>query len=153
MNGQIAMNHLPDGPVHRLFRATADHDVDAIVACFADDYVNESPNHPDRGFTGRGQVRKNWTALFAGVPDLRVHTVNTATGPDGQVWVEWGTAGTSADGGTVAMAGVLILTVTADLITAARFYLEPVEHSSGTVDDAVRAMVTGVPDTRRPGAP
>ena len=43
-----------DGPqmlVERLQRATNDHDVDAVVACFAEDYENETPLHV-----------KNWLA-------------------------------------------------------------------------------------------
>ena len=36
----------------RLLQATNDHDVDGIVACFTDDYVNVTPCHPARSFTG-----------------------------------------------------------------------------------------------------
>ena len=58
-----------DGPralVDRLVRATNAHDVDAVAACFAEDYENETPVHPARGFRGREQVRKNWEQIFAG---------------------------------------------------------------------------------------
>jgi integrase len=47
------------------------HNLDATVACFADDYVNEWPAHPQRGFRGSEQVRRNWSRILAGVPDLR----------------------------------------------------------------------------------
>ena len=53
-----------------LERATNAHDLDALVACFTADYVNETPAHPARGFRGREQVRANWRRIFAGVPDL-----------------------------------------------------------------------------------
>ena len=43
------------------------------------------------------------------------------------------------------MRGVIIFTVRDDRITAARFYLEPVETSSGNVDAAVHAQMTGRP--------
>ena len=38
---------------------------------FAPDYRNETPAHPERGFTGVEQVRKNWQQIFAMIPDVR----------------------------------------------------------------------------------
>ena len=38
--------------VDRLRRATNDHDLEAVVACFTTDFRNETPAHPERGFTG-----------------------------------------------------------------------------------------------------
>jgi integrase len=40
------------------------------VACFADDYVNEWPAHPQRGFRASDQVRRSCSRILAGVPDL-----------------------------------------------------------------------------------
>src|SRR5205085_8267529 len=57
--------------VARLQAAMNAHDVDAFVACFAEDYDSVQPAHPDRAFRGREQVRANWSEVFAGVPDLR----------------------------------------------------------------------------------
>ena len=37
---------------------------------YADDYVNDTPAHPLRSFDGHEQVRRNWTRIFAEVPDL-----------------------------------------------------------------------------------
>jgi ketosteroid isomerase-like protein len=151
MNIPESIASLPGGAVRRLFEATNRHDIDALVGCFAGNYVNETPNHPGRSFTGRGQVRKNWTTLFAGVPDIRSFVVASATGANGRIWVEWGTKGSRPDGGPISMAGVVIFTVTADRIAAARFYLEPVDHGPGGVDEAVRSAVAGVPDGDLPG--
>lgn len=110
--------------------------MDALVECFAPDYVNETPAHPLRGFTGREQVRQNWTAIFAGVPDITTRVVASAV--DGStVWTEWEMSGTRRDGEAHAMAGVIIFTVADDHIVSARFYLEPVEQSSGDVSAAV----------------
>jgi hypothetical protein len=50
--------------------------------------------------------------------------------------------GTRPDGSAHEMRGVIIFGVDGDLISTARFYLEPVERQSGTVDDAVRRAVT-----------
>ena len=41
--------------LERLVGAINAHDIDALVSCFADDYVNETPVHPQRGFRGNEQ--------------------------------------------------------------------------------------------------
>jgi hypothetical protein len=78
----------PRAFLRRLQRAVNDHDIEALVSCFAEDYVNETPAHPLRGFSGRDQVRKNWTQIFAGVPDARAEVPRVAVdatrcGPSG----------------------------------------------------------------------
>lgn len=124
----------------RLVQALNDHDLDAMVACFADDYVNHTPAHPARGFVGREQVRSNWAQIFAGVPDVRGSLIRTAA--DGETaWSEWELTGTRADSTAFLMRGVVIFQIPADTITAATFYLEPVEDSSGGPDQAVQDIV------------
>ncbi len=74
-----------DGPaamVERLRRATNQRDLEALVACFAPDYRNETPVHPERGFTGRAQVRKNWEQIFAAVPDITSTVLSWAVDGD-----------------------------------------------------------------------
>src|SRR5258708_19304594 len=61
----------PGATVERLLQATNAHDLERLVACFADDYRNETPVHPARDFQGRAQVRRNWEHIFAFVPDVR----------------------------------------------------------------------------------
>ena len=131
----------PAAVVERLVAAVNAHDLDALVACFAGDYVNETPAHPRRGFRGREQVRRNWAQLFAGVPDLRARVPGTAA-DGGRVWTEWDLAGTRRDGAPFALRGVVIFGVGGGQITSARFYLEPVEETSGDVD-AHTARVAG----------
>jgi ketosteroid isomerase-like protein len=134
---------LPEGPVRRVVAAANRHDLDGVVAQFAEDYENTTPVHPARSFKGSAQVRRNWAALFAGLPDLRLTVHDTAVGTDGKVWMEWSNRGTRPDGTVSASAGVAIFTVRNDVITAAHFYLEPVEHESGDVNAAVRMAVHG----------
>lgn len=134
------VDRLPDGPVRRMFAAAGRHDLDAMVAEFADDYVNITPNHPARNFTGSSQVRSNWSALFAGIPDLTVQIRDAATASDGKVWVEWAVRGTRRDGLPVEQAGVAIFASGSGKIFAVRFYLEPVDPGSSGVDEAVRAV-------------
>lgn len=124
----------------RLRRATNDHDLDALVACFAEDYENYTPVHPARGFRGRMQVRRNWEQIFEFLPDLRADVTRSAIDGD-VVWTEWEMTGTHRDGGAHCMRGVVIFGVADGVAQWARFYLEPVDLSGGTVDDAVRENV------------
>jgi ketosteroid isomerase-like protein len=128
--------------IEELAAATNAHDLDRLVNCFSPTYVNVTPAHPARGFTGREQVRRNWTSIFAAVPDI-VSRVIASAATDGQVWTEWEMSGTTRDGTPHAMAGVIIFGVEQDRIVSARFYLEPVETRSGDADAAVRQLSSG----------
>ena len=127
--------------ISRLVKATNDHDLDALVGCFAPGYVNETPVHPLRGFTGSEQVRRNWTQIFAAVPDLVAEVTGWAENGS-TVWTEWQISGRRSDGTPHLMRGVMISSVADDRIAAVRFYLEPVETSSGNVDAAVTSQFT-----------
>jgi hypothetical protein len=124
----------------RLISALNGHDLAAMVACFADDYVNHTPAHPASGFVGPEQVHRNWAQIFASVPD--VHASLTRTAVDGQtVWSEWELAGNRADSTAFLLRGVVIFQIPAEVIAAATFYLEPVEHLSGGPDQAIQRVV------------
>ncbi len=121
--------------VTRLVTATNAHQIDVLVDCFAEEYVNVTPAHPERGFRGRDQVRRNWTSIFDGVPDITARVVASVV--DGcTAWTEWEMSGTRRDGTPHAMAGVIIFGICQDRIAPARFYLEPVQHSSEDVNPA-----------------
>ncbi len=126
--------------IGRLLEATNAHDPDRIAECFALDYRNDTPAHPSRGFTGREQVRRNWSAILAGVPDLRAEMTDSAPHLD-DVWCEWTMSGTRRDGAPHRMVGPIVFTVRDGSIAAARFYLEPVDPDGGSVDAAVRRAV------------
>ncbi len=126
--------------VERLLRATNDRDLDALEACFAEDYENETPAHPARSFQGREQVRRNWQQIFGFVPDLRADVPRTAIDGD-TAWTEWEMTGTRRDGTAHHMRGVVVFGVDDGVAKWARFYLEPVDLSAGDVDDAVREQV------------
>jgi len=130
----------PAAVIDRLVRATNDHDLETLGSCFAKDYVNETPVHPTRGFRGRDQVRRNWQQIFAFVPDLRAEVTRRVV-DGGTIWSEWEMTGTRGDGSAHRMRGVIIFGVHDDAVHSARFYLEPVEESAGTVNDAVRDQV------------
>jgi ketosteroid isomerase-like protein len=145
MKGEQAMEatYVQTGPaavVHRLERATNEHDLETLVACFAADYRNETPAHPERGFTGQDQVRANWSQIFAAIPDLTCEVVAHAV-EGTTVWSEWEHRGTRPDGTPHLMRGVIIFGVEDGAVAWARFYLEPVQAQAGTVDEAVRRQV------------
>src|SRR6266699_2416181 len=111
--------------IDRLVRATNQHDLEAMAACFSEDYLNETPAHPARGFRGRAQIRRNWEQIFTFVPDLRAEVLRCAI--DGDVaWTEWVMTGTRRDGTAHHMRGVVVFGVRDDVACWARFYLEPV---------------------------
>jgi ketosteroid isomerase-like protein len=130
----------PAAVVQRLARATNEHDLETLVACFASDYRNETPAHPERGFTGQDQVRANWSQIFAAIPDLTCEVLGCAVEGD-RVWSEWEHRGTRPDGTPHLMRGVIIFGVADGRAAWARFYLEPVQADAGTVDQAVRRQV------------
>jgi ketosteroid isomerase-like protein len=135
-----ATGQSPAAVVERLLETVNAHDLEAMVALFADDYRNETPAHPQRGFRGNQQVRRNWTQLFASVPDLRARLPRMTVEGD-TVWTEWDISGTRTDGAAFLLRGVVIFGVTGTAITSARFYLEPVEETSGDVDAHTRRVV------------
>jgi ketosteroid isomerase-like protein len=142
----------PSGPlatVERLRQAIDDHDLDALVACFSADYVNETPAHPDRSFTGSAQVRQNWQGILAAVPDLRARLVDFAVdGPT--VWCEWDWSGTRRDGAEHRMRGVTLTEVRDGSIVRTRFFMEPVSRDGIDASAAVTAVMgAGAPGTGR----
>lgn len=138
-------------PLDRMVQALNAHDLDAMVACFAHDYVNRTPAHPRRGFVGSGQVRTNWSQIFTAVPDVRAGLTRVAVAEQ-TVWSEWEISGTRADETAFLMRGVVIFEIPADIITAATFYLEPVEDRSGGPNQAVQRVIAR-PAPRRPHDP
>lgn len=131
---------VPKDLLERLRQAVDAHDIEAVVACFAPGYHNETPAHPDRGFEGRRQVRTNWTRIFAGVPDISATVLRTAVDGD-VVWSEWELGGHRPDGVQQVLRGVIIFGTRAGQFAWARFYLEPVDSGEGGVDAAVGRVV------------
>ncbi len=83
------------------------HDLDAILAEFADDCVFDAPRGPGPGgarFIGRDEVRRGFAARFEGIPDVSYadggHFVRGDRGVS-----EWTITGTTADGDRVEVRG------------------------------------------------
>ena len=123
---------------NRLLAAMNRHDVDAFVACFDADYRSEQPAHPDRAFRGNDQVRKNWSSVFAGVPDFHAQLLSSATTDDGVEIGEWRWTGTFTDGAPFAMCGVIVLGIEHDRVAWGRLYMDEIEQGGGDIDQMVR---------------
>jgi hypothetical protein len=123
----------------KLLRAMNAHDLEAHVACFADDYRSEQPVHPARAFTGRAQVRENWSKLFESIPDFQAELLRLAVVDDAE-WSEWIWRGTKEDGTSLDERGVTIMGTRDGRIAWARLYLEETELEGAGIDDTVRRM-------------
>jgi ketosteroid isomerase-like protein len=130
----------PAAALERLQRAIIRHDLEALVACFTPDYVNETPLHPARSFNGREQVARNWQRIFAAVPQLSAEVLRCVVDRD-SVWAEWEMSGRRVDGGRLLMRGVTLLGVRDGLIAWARFYLDPVEKGGVGAEAATSAVL------------
>ena len=125
--------------IERLRQAINRHDVDAMAHCFDPDYESLFPAHPDRAFRGHEQMRKNWSRIFAALPDMHAELVRCAADGD-TVWAEWEWGGTRPDGVPMAQRGVTIQGIPEQRIAWVRLYMEPVQHGTGT-DAAVGASI------------
>ncbi|HEV8421313.1 MAG TPA: nuclear transport factor 2 family protein [Actinomycetota bacterium] len=123
----------------RLSRAMNAHDLEAHVACFDEAYRSEQPAHPSRTFTGREQVRKNWSGLYASIPDFRAEILRLAVVGDTE-WAEWHWQGTKEDGAPLDERGVTIVGIRDGRIEWGRLYLEEVEGAGADIEETVRHM-------------
>jgi taurine dehydrogenase small subunit len=84
-----------------------EHDLEGIMAHFADDAVFEGPRGTEpwgTRFSGRAAVREAFVARFAGIPDVRyqgdAHFVDGDRGAS-----EWTLSGTTTDGHRIEVRG------------------------------------------------
>ncbi|GAB7017171.1 nuclear transport factor 2 family protein [Halostagnicola bangensis] len=115
--------------VDRFLRAMNDHDLETLLSCFHEDYRSETPAHPERSFTGREQVRKNWIQMFETTPDLSVEFPRTTVAGE-TAWIEMRMQGTQTDGDELNARGVVIKSIPDGRIRRGRIYLEPVQRSA-----------------------
>jgi ketosteroid isomerase-like protein len=123
----------------RLRRAVDEHDLDGMEACFHPTYVSEQPAHPERGFSGADQVRRNWSKLFEEIPDLRVERLAECAAGD-EAWAEWRFHGARRDGSAFDYRGVVIFGLRDGLIASGRFYFELVETQGGGIEEATHRL-------------
>jgi limonene-1,2-epoxide hydrolase len=125
--------------IERLAEAMNQHDLDAAVGLMHVDYRSEQPAHPGRAFVGRAQMRANWEAMFAGIPDFRAEVLGSVQ--DGATaWTEWRWSGTRTDGLPLDVRGVTLFEIRDREIVAGRLYLEDVEIEATGIDEAVQSL-------------
>jgi ketosteroid isomerase-like protein len=125
--------------IDRLAAAVNAHDLDAVAGLIHDDYRSEQPAHPGRAFTGRAQMRANWEAMFAGVPDFHAEICRSVQDGD-TTWTEWRWSGTRSDGQAFEMCGVTLFEITDDQIAAGWLYLDEVERDVVGIEQAVEGL-------------
>jgi ketosteroid isomerase-like protein len=93
--------------IRAITTAFDEHDLDGIMAHFADDAVFEAPRGPEpwgRRFVGRDEVRKAFAGRFSGIPDIRYkddeHLVDGDRGAS-----EWTLSGTATTGERIEVRG------------------------------------------------
>jgi|SRR5215210_2214720 hypothetical protein len=128
--------------LERLRDALNGRDVDAMLECFDPDYNSEQPAHPNRGFGGKEQVRKNWSGMFESFPDFEAELLRHSF--DGDVaWSEWYWSATG-----LTMAGIILMGVKGDRISWARLYMETVEEAGQNIDEAMKTITGRDQDNR-----
>jgi ketosteroid isomerase-like protein len=129
----------PRALLDRLTAAQNAHDLEAMLACFHEDYRSEQPLFPARTFRGIAQVRANWSALLESIPDFHAEILRSAV--DGEtVFVEIHWTGTKADGTPFEERGVIIMGIGDDRISWGRLYADEVERDGADIDTVVRRM-------------
>ena len=131
--------------IERVTDAQNAHDLEAMLACFHEDYASEQPLFPARTFKGSDQVRANWSAVLDGIPDFHAEILRSAV--DGEtVFAEVHWTGTKANGTPLEERGVLVMGVHDDRIAWGRLYVDEVESEGANIDEVVRQMA-GTDDT------
>jgi ketosteroid isomerase-like protein len=133
----------PRDVMERFARAINDHDLDGVVACFAEDYHDVEPAHPKRQILGGiDEVRKNWGTLLSGVPDFRSEVARVAVDGDTAL-IEQDWSGTRSDGTKMHLCGVNVFEIRNGKIASGRVYMETVEEDGIDLDERVRRMAEG----------
>ena len=123
----------------RLTAAQNAHDLEAMLACFHEDYRSEQPLFPARTFQGIDQVRANWGAVLSAIPDFHAEILRSAVDGD-EVFVEVHWTGTKANGDALDERGVLVMGMRDDKIAWGRLYVDEVEQEGADIDETVRQM-------------
>jgi ketosteroid isomerase-like protein len=128
--------------IHRLHDAQNRHDLQAFLSCFTPDYESVQPIHPDRGYAGLNQVKKNWSALFAAYPNFRSQLLDSISTGD-TVWGEWHWQGSNPNGTSLDWRGVIIFQIRDGKIASGRTYMEPIQQEGEGIDAVIKDMTTG----------
>jgi len=126
---KITKSHMEQGTIHvikKLHKAMNEHNLDAMLDCVDSGYISEQPFHPERNFSGREQMKKNWTWILENYPDFSSN-LNRYSLSNDTIWAEWHWTGTNKDSSHFNMLGVTIFKVEEGRITNGRLFMESVE--------------------------
>jgi ketosteroid isomerase-like protein len=129
----------PRALIDRLTAAQNAHDLEAMLACFHEDYRSEQPQFPARTFQGIDQVRANWSTLLGAIPDFHAEVLRTAVDGD-VVFLEVDWRGTKRDGTPLVECGVIVMGIRDDRIAWGRLYVDEVERDGADIDAVVSRM-------------
>jgi ketosteroid isomerase-like protein len=130
---------VPQTVMDRVTAAQNAHDLEAMLACFHEDYRSEQPLHPARTFVGIDQVRANWSTVLDAIPDFHAELLRSAAEGD-TVFAEIHWTGTRAHGTPLDERGVIVMGVRDGRIAWGRLYVDDVEHEGADIDAVVRNM-------------
>jgi ketosteroid isomerase-like protein len=131
--------------IQRLVTAMNAHDLDAAAGLIHENYRSTQPAHPGRAFVGSAQMRANWAAMFAGIPDFHAEIRRSVQDGD-TAWSEWHWSGTRRDGQAFEMRGVTLFEIVDGQIVAGRLYMEEVQREDVGIEQTVETL-----SGRRPG--
>ena len=107
------------------------HDLDAILAHFADDAIFESPRGPEpygTRYVGKDEVRAGLAKRFAGIPDVHYGDDRHFVSADGTRGAsEWTLTGTTTDGQRLEVRGCDLWTLRDGKIVVKDSYWKRVE--------------------------
>jgi ketosteroid isomerase-like protein len=92
-----------------------------------------------REFSGREQVRENWSKLYESIPDFQAELLRHAVVGE-EEWGEWIWRGTKEDGTPLEERGVTIMGIRDGQIAWGRLYLEETEREGADIIETVRRM-------------
>jgi ketosteroid isomerase-like protein len=133
--------------VDRFVKAINEHDLEAIVSCFAADYRDVEPVHPNRQISGgQAEVRKRWGTVLDSLPDFRTEVERVVVEAD-TAWIEHDWSGTRTDGTRLHLRGVNIFGIRDRQFAWGHIYMETVEEDGIDIEERVRRMAEGDPGT------
>ncbi len=122
--------------IDQMVVAMNNRDLDGVAGLLHKDYRSEQPVHPGFAFVGRAQMRANWAAMFAGIPDFTAELCRSVDDGD-TTWSEWHWSGTRTDGQPFEMRGVTLFEIRDGQVVAGRLYMDDVDRQAVSLDQVV----------------
>ncbi|MEO6143573.1 MAG: nuclear transport factor 2 family protein [Dermatophilaceae bacterium] len=133
--------------VDHMVAAMNKHDLESAAGLMHQDYRSEQPAHPSLAFVGRAQMRANWEAMFAGIPDFKAELFRSVS--EGETtWSEWHWSGTRSDGQPFEVRGVTLFEIRDGQVVTGRLYMEEVDRKDVSIEQVVETR-----SGRRPQRP